>query len=131
MAPGAPTIGNSTASPIGINPFSATTPANSCDYGSGCTVATPAATCSHVPLGFSSCPTYAVTMGGTSTAAQVDLYSAAVGSGLGAICFASGTATATGCTGATPSAFYNLGVKGNSPPGSSGATINMAVNSGP
>jgi hypothetical protein len=128
---GSATIGDSTASPIGTDPFSATTPGNICDYGSSCTVAAPAATCSHAPLGFSSCPTYAVTMGGTSTAAQVDLYSAAAGSGSGAICFASGTATATGCSGATPSAFYNLGVKGNSAAGSTGATINMAVNSGP
>lgn len=128
---GSATVGNSTASPIGTDPFSATTPPNVCDYGSSCTVATAAAACSHAPLGFSSCPAYAVTMGGSGAAAQVDLYSAAAGSGLGAVCFASGSASATGCAGTTPAAFYNLGIKGNSAPGSSGATINMAVNSGP
>jgi hypothetical protein len=129
---GSATVGNSSASPIATDPFAATTPTNICDYGSGCTVATPAATCSHlVSLGFDVCPSYAVTMGGTTSATQVDLYSAAANSGLGAVCFASGAASAVGCSGATPTAFYNLGIKGNSPAATTSATINMTVTSGP
>jgi hypothetical protein len=128
---GSATIGNSTSSPIATDPFAATTPTNICDFGSGCTAATAASTCSHAPLGFSTCPSYAVTLGGTSASTQVDLYSATAATGLGAICFASGSATGTGCAGATPTDFYNLGVKGNSAVGTNSATINVAVNSGP
>jgi hypothetical protein len=128
---GSATIGNSTASAVATDPFAATTPANVCDFGSGCTVATAAVACSHAPLGFSTCPSYAVTMGGTTAATQVDLYSAASASGLGAVCFASGVATAAACVSAIPTDFYNLGVKGNSPAASSAATMSMAVTSGP
>ncbi|HTW08948.1 MAG TPA: hypothetical protein VME46_15645 [Acidimicrobiales bacterium] len=128
---GSAAYGYSQVSPITTDPFAGTTPGNVCDYGSSCTAATPATTCSHTPLGFTTCPTYPVTIGGSSATTQVDLYSAASGSGAGAICFATGTATATGCTGATPSAFYNLGVKGNTAIGSYAVTINLAVNSGP
>jgi len=128
---GSTTFGYSTVSPIATNPFAATTPGNVCDYASSCTVATAATTCSHSALGFTTCPTYPVTMGGTSATAQVDLYSAAASSGVGAICFASGTATAIGCTGAIPTDFYNLGIKGSTGAGTTAVTINMAVNSGP
>jgi len=128
---GSATYGYSQVSPITTDPFGGTTPANVCDFASGCTVATAATTCSHAGLGFATCPTYPVTMGGTSATTQVDLYSATAATGLGAICFASGTATAAGCTGATPTAFYNLGVKGSVASGSSTVTINMAVTSGP
>jgi hypothetical protein len=128
---GSSTMGWSQASPVGTDPFTATTPALVCDYASTCTAATAAGSCSHAGLGFSTCPSYAVTMGGTGAAAQVDLFSAAAGTGMGANCFASGTATATGCTGTTASGFFNLGIRGNTPAGSSSATINVAVNSGP
>jgi hypothetical protein len=128
---GSSTMGWSQASPVGTDPFAATTPAMICDYASTCTSATAATTCSHAGLGFSSCPSYAVTMGGSGAANQVDLFSANAGTGMGANCFASGTATAMGCTSATPTAFLNMGVKGNATAGSSSATINMAVNSGP
>jgi hypothetical protein len=128
---GSSTIGWSQASPVGTDPFSTSTPTVVCDYASSCTAASAASTCSHAGLGFSSCPSYAVTMGGTSAASQVDLYSAAANSGMGANCFGSGTATATGCTGTTGTGFFNLGIRGNTPAGSSSATINMAVNSGP
>ncbi len=128
---GSATYGYSQVSPTTTDPFAGTTPANVCDYASHCTVATAASTCSHSGLGFTSCPTYPVTMGGTSGTTQVDLYSAAAASGLGAICFATGAATATGCTGATPVAFYNLGIPGSAAAGTSSVTINMAVNSGP
>ncbi len=128
---GSTTYGYSQVSPTTTDPFAGTTPANVCDYTSTCTVATAATTCSHSALGFTVCPVYPVTLGGTSATAQVDLYSAAAASGLGAICFASGTATATGCTGATATAFYNLGIKGNTASGATSVTINMAVNSGP
>jgi len=128
---GSATYGFSQVSPIGTNPFSGTTPANVCDFASSCTPATAASTCSHVALGFSTCPAYSVTMAGTSATTQVDLYSATAATGLGAICFATGTTTAAGCTGATPSAFYNLGIKGNTASGTTSVTINMAVNSGP
>lgn len=128
---GSATIGNSTASPVATDPFPATTPANICDYGSTCTTATPAGACSHAGIGFSTCPTYVVTMGGADATHQVDLYSAAASTGLGAVCFASGTASGTGCTGATPTDFYNLGVKATSPGTTTAVVINMAVNSGP
>jgi hypothetical protein len=128
---GSSTMGWSQASPVGTDPFATSTPTVVCDYASTCTTASAASTCSHAGLGFSTCPSYAVTMGGTSAANQVDLYSAAANSGMGANCFASGTATATGCTGTTGTGFFNLGIRGNTPAGSSSATINMAVNSGP
>jgi hypothetical protein len=128
---GSSTIGWSQASPIGTDPFTPTTPAVVCDYASSCTPASAASTCSHAGLGFSTCPSYAVTLGGTGAASQVDLYSAAASSGLGANCFGSGTATAVGCTGTTSTGFFNLGLPGGSPVGSTSATINMAVNSGP
>jgi hypothetical protein len=128
---GSSTMGWSQASPIGTDPFAGTTPTVVCDYASTCTPATAAATCSHAGLGFSSCPSYAVTMGGSGATAQVDLYSAAANTGMGAQCFGSGTATATGCTGTTATGFFNLGIKGSTPAGSTSATVNMAVNSGP
>lgn len=116
----------------GADPFASTTPANVCDFGSTCTAATPAATCSDAGLGFVTCPTYPVTMGGSSPTAQVDLYSASSATGIGAICFATGTATAAGCTGGTPDAFYNMGVKATAvAAGSYSVTVNMAVNTGP
>jgi hypothetical protein len=128
---GSATYGFSQVSPIGTDPFAGTTPGNVCDFASTCTAATAAATCSHAGLGFTTCPTYPVTLGGTNATTQVDLYSAAANTGLGAVCFASGAAAATGCTGTTPDAFYNLGLKGNAAAGSTTATINMAANSGP
>ncbi len=128
---GTATYGFSQVSPVSTDPFAGATPGNVCDFASTCTAATAASTCSHAGLGFATCPTYPVTLGGTSATTQVDLYSAAANTGLGAVCFASGTATGTGCTGATPDAFYNLGVKGSAPAGTTTATINMAANSGP
>jgi hypothetical protein len=128
---GGTTYGYSQVSPVATNPFAGTTPANVCDYASSCTTATAAASCSHSTLGFTTCPAYAVTMAGTSATTQVDLYSATAATGLGAICFASGIATGTGCSGTTPSAFYDLGIKGSTAAGTTSVTINMAVNSGP
>jgi hypothetical protein len=128
---GSSTMGWSQASPIGTDPFANTTPAVVCDYASTCTPATAASSCTHAGLGFSSCPSYAVTMGGTAPTAQVDLYSAAANTGMGAQCFGTGTATATGCTSTTATGFFNLGLKASTPAGSSSATINMAANSGP
>lgn len=132
---GSSTIGTSTNSPVATNPFAATTPDTTCDYGSSCTNATAAtaSACSHSGLGFTTCPTYPVNLlSATSATSQVDLYSADTSTGLGAICFGSGTATATGCTGLTPAAFFNLGVKGSAAAGTyTGAVINLAVTSGP
>jgi hypothetical protein len=132
---GSGTVGASTASPVATSPFVGTVPATTCDYGSTCTTATAAtASCTHSPLGFTTCPSYGVTvpLAGGSATAQTDLYSAAASSGLGAVCFGTGTATAAGCTGVTPSTFFNLGVKGNTPVGSyTGAVINLTVTSGP
>jgi len=128
---GSSTYGYSQVSPIVTSPFAGTTPGNVCDYASSCTAATAAASCSHSALGFATCPAYSVTMGGTSATTQVDLYSATAATGLGAICFASGTPTATGCSGATADAYYNLGIKGTTAAGSTSVTTNMAVNSGP
>jgi hypothetical protein len=128
---GSATTGWSQAAPAGSDPFSATTPTVVCDYASTCTEAAAASACSHAGLGFSSCPSYAVTMSGSGPANQVDLYSADAGTGMGANCFASGTATATGCTSTTGTAFFNMGLKGATSAGTSSATINVAVNSGP
>jgi hypothetical protein len=128
---GSATYGYSQASPVATSPFAGATPGNVCDYASSCTVATAATTCSHSALGFTTCPAYSVTMGGTSATTQVDLYSATAATGLGAICFASGTPSAVGCAGATPDAYYNLGIKGTTAAGSTAVTINLAVNSGP
>ncbi len=129
---GGGTVGNSSASPIATSPYAATTPSTLCDYGSSCTVATAASTCAHSSLGFSTCPAYAVTLGGSSTSSQVDLFSAAASSGLGAVCFGAGSATATGCVGATSSSYFNMGIKGSTPATASAtATINMVVSSGP
>jgi len=128
---GGATYGYTQVSPIATDPFSGTTPGNVCDYSSSCTAATAASSCSHAGLGFSTCPSYAVTLGGTNATTQVDLYSATAATGLGAVCFGSGTASATGCTGTTSSAFFNLGVRGSTAVGTYAATINMAVTSGP
>jgi len=128
---GSSTIGNSQAAPIASSPFSGTTPATVCDYASTCTPASAASSCAHAGLGFSTCPSYAMTFGGADATHQVDLYSAAANSGLGAVCFGSGTATATGCTGTTSSAFFNMGIKGNTAASTTGATINVVVSSGP
>lgn len=115
---GSSTIGYSQASPVATDPFTATAPSVVCDFASTCTAATAAGT-------------YAVTVGGTAPGSQVALYSATANTGLGANCFGSGTATATGCTGVTGSGFFNLGIRSNAPAGSTSATINMAANSGP
>jgi hypothetical protein len=128
---GSATYGYSQVSPIATDPFAGTTPANICDYASSCTAATAASTCSHAGLGFAVCPSYPVVMGGADATHQVDLYSANAATGLGAVCFASGTASGTGCTGSTPSAFFNLGVKSSAAAGATSVTINMAVTSGP
>src|SRR3954452_6509957 len=128
---GSGTIGNSQAAPIASSPFSGATPATVCDYASTCTPASAAASCAHSLLGFTTCPSYAMAFGGADSSHQVDLYSAAANSGLGAVCFASGTATATGCTGTTSSSFFNMGIKGNTAASTTGATINVVVSSGP
>jgi len=128
---GSGTIGNSQASPIAADPFAGTTPGTVCDYASTCTPATAAGACAHNGIGFTTCPAYAVTVGGADATHQVDLYSATASTGMGAVCFASGSASGTGCTGTVSSAFYNLGIKGNTTVGTTGATINVVVNSGP
>jgi hypothetical protein len=130
---GSTTVGVSQDNPISTDPFAATTPGTVCDYGSTCTVASAAASCSHAGLGFSSCPSYPVNgSAGTSATAQADLYSAASSSGLGAICFGSGSATAQGCTGTAADDFYNLAIRANSSANTYGTTvINLTVSSGP
>ncbi len=125
------TYGYSTNSPVSTSPFASTTPGAICDSGSTCTTPTAATSCSHSSLGFTTCPSGAVTMGGTNATTQVDLYSANASTGLGAICFDSGTAGSTGCGGATPTDFYNLALPGAAASGSTSAVINLAVNSGP
>lgn len=128
---GSASVGNSQAASISADPFSATTPGTVCDSGSTCTAAVAASSCAHVGIGFSTCPAYPVTLGGADSTHQVDLFSAAAASGSGAVCFASGSASGTGCAGTTSSAFFNLGIKGVTSPATTGATINLAVNSGP
>jgi len=128
---GSATIGNAQSSSVSSDPFSGTTPGTVCDSGSTCTTATAASSCAHVGIGFATCPSYAVTMGGADATHQVDLYSATAGTGAGAVCFGSGSASSTGCSGTTSTGFYNLGIKGTASPATTGATINLAVNSGP
>ncbi len=129
---GSSTFGDSTVGPIGTDPFSGTTPGTVCDFGSSCTTATAATSCT-ARLGYTTCPTYPVDMtAGTGSTAQVDLYSAAASSGEGAVCFGSGTATATGCSGVTPADFYNMGVPSNAVQGTYGTTVvNLTITSGP
>ena len=129
---GSATIGDSQVSPVSTDPFAATAPTNVCDYGSSCAPATVATSCT-ARLGYTSCPTYPVDMtAGTNATAQVDLYSASSSSGMGAVCFGSGTATAIGCTGITPSDFYNLGVPSNASQGTFTTTVvNLTITSGP
>ena len=68
----------------------------------------------------------------TSSPIGTDMYSANAATGIGALCFASGTATSLACGGTTPKDFYNLGIKGNTTAGTYATTvINVAVNSGP
>jgi hypothetical protein len=51
---------------------------------------------------------------------------------MGAICFAAGTPSATGCAGATSSAFYNLALPATAPAASYGTTVIMlTISSGP
>jgi hypothetical protein len=130
---GSSTLGSSQDNPIGTDPFSSTTPGTVCDYGSTCSTATPATTCSHSSLGFVTCPTFPVNVSsGTSATSQVDLYSATSNSGMGAICFASGTATASGCASTTADDFYNVGIPANTASSTYGTTlINLTVSSGP
>ncbi len=130
---GSSTIGKSQDNPIGTDPFSSTTPGTVCDYSSTCTTAQAATICSHAPLGFTTCPTYPVNVAsGTGAAAQVDLYSAKSSSGMGAVCFGSGTATATGCTGTVPDDFYNVGIPANVTANTYSTTVvNLTVTTGP
>ncbi|HTW99046.1 MAG TPA: hypothetical protein VMD59_09730 [Acidimicrobiales bacterium] len=130
---GSSTVGDSQDNPIATDPFSSTTPGTVCDYGSTCATATPATVCSHSSLGFTTCPTYPVNVAaGTSATAQVDLYSATSNSGMGAICFGSGAATAAGCTGTTADDYYNVGIPANTASSTYGTTlINLTVSSGP
>jgi hypothetical protein len=130
---GSATVGNSQNNPISTDPFAATTPGTVCDFGSTCTVASAAATCSHVGIGFSTCPGYPVNVAsGTSSTTQAGLYSSATSAGMGAICFGSGSATAQGCTGTVADDFYNLGIKANTSANSYGTTvIVLTVSSGP
>jgi hypothetical protein len=127
------TPGTSVAARLSSFPFSATTPATVCDYGSHCTPASTSSSCTHQSLGFTACASYPVSLaGGTAATAQVDLYSAAAGSGMGAVCLASGSASAIGCSGTTPDADLDLGLPANARTGAYGTTvINVTVSSGP
>jgi len=130
---GSATFGNSQNAAISADPFAGTTPGAVCDFASGCTVATPASTCSHPAIGFSSCPTYPVNVAtGTGATTQVDLYSAAAGTGKGAVCLASGTATGTGCAGSTTADDFNIGIPSGTAIGTyNTTTITVTASSGP
>jgi len=130
---GSGTFGNSQNSAIASDPFSSTTPGTVCDFASTCTIPTSPGSCSHAGLGFSTCPTYPVNMSaGTSAVAQVDLYSSAANSGMGAVCFGSGSASASACVGTSPSDDYNVGVKANTLAATDATTvITETVSSGP
>jgi hypothetical protein len=131
---GTATVGDSVNSPVSIDPFSPTTPTSECDYhANGCNVAVPATTCSHSAIGFMSCPIYPVLLPATSSAtSQVDLYSARASSGEGAVCFATGSPTGTGCAGATPDDYFNLGIPSSTAAASDLSTvINLTASSGP
>jgi hypothetical protein len=115
-------------------PPAGATPSTACDTNSTCTNATPATSgCTSTPGSTGTCPSDPVNMnvGSGSSTAQTDLYSAAAGSGEGAICFG----TAQGCS--TPTDYFNMTLNGNAtlggaPSGSTfTSTINVQVNSGP
>ena len=129
---GSTTPGTSVLSSVATFPFANTAPATTCDFGSGCVVATPAGSCAHPALGVTTCPSYPVNvLSGTSSTTQVDLYSAAAGSGKGDVCLASGTATGPSCTGTTPTGLLDLGVPANAPAGTKVAIFTLTVSSGP
>ncbi len=128
-----PPTGSSVDDPLAAYPFSAAAPGTVCDAGSECTVPAPASSCAHGALGITSCPAWPVGLtAGTGPAAQVDLYSAAAASGLGAVCFAAGAASAAGCAGSIPDAAFNLGLPASARSGSSSSTeIVLTVSAGP
>jgi len=129
---GSATAGASTDSGLSAFPFSASAPATVCEFDAGCVPVTPASSCSHPGLGFSTCPGYPVNVGaGTGPTAQVDLTSAALGTGEGKVCFAAGPPTGASCAGAAPSAFFDLGVPAAAAAGTTVGTLTLTVSSGP
>jgi hypothetical protein len=69
---------------------------------------------------------------GTSAASEVDLYSASAGSGMGAVCLASGGATAAGCAGTSPDADFDLALPANARAGTDATTVvDLTLSSGP
>ncbi len=137
---GSTTYGDSTVAPVSTTDggFTATTPSTVCDYASTCTNATPTSgsVCGNYPggtAGSTSCPADPVNMlASTSSTAQEDLYSAESTTGVGAICFATGTATARGCASTTNTAFYNLGIPSSALAGTYASTVvNIQINAGP
>jgi hypothetical protein len=130
---GSAALGTSAQAALEAFPYPSAVPTTICDANSGCLPALPAASCSHPAVGITSCPADPVdVLDGASAGAQVDLYSAAAGSGSASICFATGTATAAGCLGAVPDAFFDLGLPASAASGShSATTIVLTVSSGP
>ncbi|HTX00494.1 MAG TPA: hypothetical protein VMD59_17070 [Acidimicrobiales bacterium] len=125
--------GTSVNDPLSVSPFGAAAPAMACDHGSDCTLPIAATSCSHSSLGITACPSYPVNLGaGSGATSQVDLYSATSGSGMGAICFASGTATSPGCGGTSGADFYDLAVPADAAAGALASTlITLTISSGP
>jgi hypothetical protein len=122
---GSATLGTTTDSSLYSFPFAAVTPSTVCDNESSCVLATPASNCAAT----SGCPVDPVQLSG---AGQVDLYSAAAGSGEGDLCLASGTASAPDCAGTTPTVFFDLGVPASARLGSyATASIVLTLASGP
>jgi hypothetical protein len=126
-------IGSSQNDPLSTPPFAAGAPPTTCDLDSTCSEPSLPASCGHAALGVAGCPSYPVDLvpaiGATS---QLDLYSASAGSGMGAVCLASGSATATGCAGTAPGAFYDLGVPADAASGSYATTVlTLTISSGP
>ena len=114
------TPGDTVAAGLGAFPFTEAAPQSICDYGSTCT---PASILDDAPPNLAS---------GTSASEQVDLYWAWIGSGVGAICLASGSADSHGCAGASPDADFDLGLPGDARVGSKTTTvINLTISSGP
>jgi hypothetical protein len=127
---GSATTGDSTQASLASLPFSAESIDTVCDYESSCTPPVPASSCGH---SFSSCPSDPVVVSVAGSASQqVDLYSAAAGSGKGDNCLAFGTPSGIDCAGTTPAAYFDLGLPASAPDGSYGsADIVLTISSGP
>ncbi|HTW97428.1 MAG TPA: PKD domain-containing protein, partial [Acidimicrobiales bacterium] len=125
--------GDSTVASLTTFPYAGMTTGTICDHGAACTPAVPPAWCTSGGLAATACPGYPLrlaTLAGPQE--QVQLFTAAAGSGMGAVCLASGSTSGAGCAGATPRGVFVLGLPAFARAGTDAATvIELTVASGP